>query len=70
MKEALFKLSSNLNEQSMHPSVVDAHGELQSHGEGWFLSSMVHPALCISICSAQTLANVTLIESSEIVSTA
>lgn len=67
LKEALFKLLSNRGEQREAPPVVDRENELLSHGDDWFSSSMEHPTLSITICSTQSLPDISLIELSEFV---
>jgi 4'-phosphopantetheinyl transferase len=66
LKEALFKLRSNLGKEQQTRSLVNADGELASLGDGWFSCALPHRDLSIAICSAQPLQAVSMIEQAEL----
>jgi 4'-phosphopantetheinyl transferase len=55
LKEALFKLRSNLGNAEELPSLLGEDGALALHGSDWFSSALPHPDLSIAICATQPL---------------
>jgi 4'-phosphopantetheinyl transferase len=66
VKEALYKLMSNLGGMQETAPLVDDLGAPATQGNGWFSQTMTHQDIAIALCGTQPLADITLVDASQL----
>jgi len=67
LKEALYKLMSNLGKVQETAPLVDDLGAPATQGNGWYSHAMTHADIAIALCSTQPLPEITLVDASQLV---
>jgi 4'-phosphopantetheinyl transferase len=70
LKEALYKLMSNLGKVQETTPLIDDLGAPATQGNGWYSHAMTHADIAIALCSTQPLPEITLVDASQLMRTA
>ena len=66
LKEALYKLMSNLGKVQETAPLVDDLGAPATQGNGWYSHAMTHADIAVALCSTQPLPEITLVDASQL----
>lgn len=66
LKEALYKLMSNLGKVQETAPLVDDFGAPATQGNGWYSHAMTHADIAVALCSTQPLPEITLVDASQL----